>query len=1320
MKKSFLIGLALFSLVFSCTNPTTDSPNGGNDSARYRVDVTVDTGGLTLDVSVQARSGGTIVEANYLGSKFVLNDLSSGEWQIQAYGRLFGQNPVFYFAEETLSVNGDLGINLALHPFKVLTPYSNKENNSMVAPGESITLYTSTPGAQIFYTTNGSVPTNTPSSTNFLYDANSPITLTENTTLRVRAFKAGLEPSEVRVLSLLVDNNQSTPPAISPSAGAYQDSVSVSLSAAAGATIRYTTDGSDPDANAPVYTAPFTLTANTTVKARAWESGKSPSPVTSALYTLSQNPVPAESPNFSHAGGNYSQAFSLTLSAPAGSSIRYTTNGSIPDGNSPVYSSPIAIAAGTTTVRALAQAPGKTDSPVVSHTYVVTIGLPPTQPPTPSPLGGTYPQGTQISLSAEPGAVIYYSLDGSEVNESSPTYSGPISLPVGVTTVKARAQSSGKALSSQIQETYTLEATPQEYKLYFHYTGAGTPQAYVWYGNPVVQPFGTWANTQPMSSSGSGWWVADLGAKGVATNQTVGVIFKIGDTKLSGNADLSRTGTGWCRMESGLPVWYDFNPDQPAKPSITLSPNGGFIQSTLTVNVTISENNSPVTSKTYSINGSQQNLTGNTITLDASGLSEGQTLTLIVSATNGVGTTTTPPAVFTKSNVVNPPTTLGALYSPTGTTFRIWSPDRTDVKLYLGGTNGSGGQLYTLAKRSNFSGYTDVYEISIPGDHRHKEYQFRINGVGVRDPYGAMVKPGTNWNIVMDLNRASTLPQNNSVSRPPLAHRVDSVVYEVHVRDFTIHESSGVDAAKRGKFLGMVQTGTRLPGNPSIKTGLDHLVELGVTHVQILPFYDFSTPMYNWGYDPVNYNVPEEQYAMDPNDYDRRVQEVREMIKSFHAAGIRVVMDVVYNHTFSKEMFENITGKYYHPAPTDLSGCGNSIDTSHAMVRRFIRDSLEFWVREYGIDGFRFDLIGVFHYDAVREWGEYLNQQYPDRNLLLYGEPWNGYAADPIEPQRVRLGTVPSLANAHVGVFNPAYRESIKGNNDGTSRGYMFNNGIGQWWGSMAVGMRGSLKAVNNTNNLPNLWDSMYAVNPEQVVNYISAHDNFGLWDKVFLSLSSNVTQNSSHQVLSLTPPANLDYAKRVARFGMGMVVTSQGIPFLHAGDEFLRTKTNNEDMNSAGSWNYGQHGGTHNTYNAPDSFNAIRWTRKASESATFNFIKDLVALRRSRVGLRLQTWDQIKNRMETRLNAGANASGASGVHLVHDANLPGNVFVSYIDEDNNTANGWEVIVVFNSGSNWTLTPPSGTWRKIFGPSGTVNESNLICEGTAVTVFVRQ
>lgn len=259
----------------------------------------------------------------------------------------------------------------------------------------------------------------------------------------------------------------------------------------------------------------------------------------------------------------------------------------------------------------------------------------------------------------------------------------------------------------------------------------------------------------------------------------------------------------------------------------------------------------------------------------------------------------------TTTTYVGPPTTtiqstsvfkLGAIYSPTQTIFRIWSPDYSNVKVYLD------GQEHTCNKISNFDGYTDIYEATVSGNHKLKEYQFRINGKGVRDPYGVMVKAGTNNNIVMDMS--SITPTGGWASKPTLTNREDSIVYEVHVRDFTIDSSSGVSSNKKGKFTGMTETGTTHSG---VKTGIDHLKELGVTHVQILPFYDFATTMYNWGYDPVNYNIPEDQYSETPNDYENRVREVKNMINEYHKNGIRVIMDVVYNHTFGDEMFKDIT-----------------------------------------------------------------------------------------------------------------------------------------------------------------------------------------------------------------------------------------------------------------------------------------------------------------------------------------------------------------------------------------------------------------------------
>lgn len=641
-------------------------------------------------------------------------------------------------------------------------------------------------------------------------------------------------------------------------------------------------------------------------------------------------------------------------------------------------------------------------------------------------------------------------------------------------------------------------------------------------------------------------------------------------------------------------------------------------------------------------------------------------------------------------------TSLGAVYTPTQTVFSIWSPDATNVKVKVNGV------LHNLQKVPDFNGYTNVYQVAVAGDLHLAEYTFLVNGFEVRDPYGKMAKPQTNINIVMD--SARTHLTAGWAPRPALVAREDAIIYEVHVRDFTIDPSSGVLTDKRGKYLGMVQAGTVLNGT---KTGIDHLKELGVTHVQLLPVYDYATcdglpdtdPCYNWGYDPRNFNVPEDRYSQTPLAYESRMREFKTMVNEFHKAGIRVVMDVVYNHTFSKEMFEKITPKYYTAA--DLSGTGNSIDADQPMVSRMIRDSLEYWVEEYGIDGFRFDLIGVFSYAEVEKWGRHLNTKFADRNLLLYGEPWNGYASDPKEGQRVRYGTTRHMVEEHVGVFNGAFREAIKGNNDGVSTAYMFNNvaAADSGW-SIYDGLRASPYAANDSRN--GTWFRNFTADPEQSINYISAHDNFGLWDKIYLSLATNVVQNGSHQVLSLTPPTNLGYAKRVANFGMGIVFTSQGIPFVHAGDEFLRTKTNNEQMAVASAWNYGAHGGTHNTYDAPDGFNSIKWQAKAANSATFKYFKDMINLRRSHVGMRMNT----------------NAEIVQYLAVGRPAEFGGEVVTGHITNPRDT---YDLFIVYNSGGNRYVNLPAGIWTQVANTTGSTNLANLtamaLVEGSAVTVF---
>ncbi|ACE85259.1 alpha-amylase family glycosyl hydrolase [Cellvibrio japonicus] len=639
---------------------------------------------------------------------------------------------------------------------------------------------------------------------------------------------------------------------------------------------------------------------------------------------------------------------------------------------------------------------------------------------------------------------------------------------------------------------------------------------------------------------------------------------------------------------------------------------------------------------------------------------------------------------------------LGAVYSNTATTFSIWSPETGNVAVKVNGV------IHNLQAVPDFNGYSNVYQVSVEGDLHLAEYQFLLDGVAVRDPYGVMVKAQTNINIVMDLAR--TQVADGWATRPALVAREDAIIYEVHVRDFSIDTSSGVSAGKRGKYLGMVEQGTTYNG---VKTGIDHLKELGVTHVQLLPVYDFATcdglpdndPCYNWGYDPRNYNVPEERYSQTPLDYENRVREFKTMVNEFHKAGIRVIMDVVYNHTYSKDMFEAISPRYY--TPTDLSGTGNSIDADQAMVSRMIQDSLEYWVEEYGIDGFRFDLIGIFSHAEVEKWGRHLNNKFADRNLLLYGEPWNGYASDAKEGQRVRYGTTRFMVEEHVGVFNGAFREAIKGNNDGTATAYMFNH-VGPADSGWAIydGLRGSPYNASDSRN--GTWFRNFAADPEQSINYISAHDNFGLWDKIYLSLATNVVQNSSHQVLSLSPPANLGYARRIANFGMGIVLTSQGIPFVHAGDEFLRTKTNNQQIHVASAWNHGAHGGTHNTYDAPDSFNSIKWQNKVSNAATFNYFRDLISLRRNHAGLRMNT----------------NAEIAQYLAVARPAEFGGEVVTGHIT---NPRDNHDLFVVYNSGGNRYVSLPPGSWTQIADTNGATHITGIsavaLVEGTAVTVF---
>lgn len=651
-------------------------------------------------------------------------------------------------------------------------------------------------------------------------------------------------------------------------------------------------------------------------------------------------------------------------------------------------------------------------------------------------------------------------------------------------------------------------------------------------------------------------------------------------------------------------------------------------------------------------------------------------------------------ATYTKQEVSLTPTRLGAYYTKKQTSFSIWSPDSSDVKVAVKKQGETDFTEYTCAKGFTVDGdYPDsanIYGVTVEGDLNLAEYQFYVGGVAVRDPYGKMIKYdgnqqksgtqasgtengfsytsylGPTVNIVM--NMEETEPLNGWAECPVLENRNDAIVYEVHVGDFTSDSTWNGSSENKGKFPGMVESGTTYKsGSTTVTTGLDHLKELGVTHVQLLPMYDFATKhnttlndIYNWGYDPVNYNVPEDRYSTCPGDYVERIREVKEMINEFHKNGIRVIMDVVYNHTFSKEIFSGISGKYY--TSTDLSGCGNSTNTGVSMVSRMIRDSLEYWADEYNIDGFRFDLIGIYHTSAVKEWGEYLNNtKFPERNLLMYGEPWNGYATDSEEGAKIRMSAVSSLGNAHVGVFNGKFRQSLKGANDTPKMGYIFNENEDDgtaYAANIAVGLKGSGTSLDKSNcsDTSGTWTRFFTVTPDQSINYMFAHDNLCFWDKIKAAGSEKVS-----------------YGARIVKFGHGILLVSQGIPFIHAGDEFLRTKEK-----GAGS------AMSHNSYMAGIETNSIDWSLKAENKSVSDYHSELIALRKVHDGFRN------RNGVGT-----TETSGNAVIYKVSDTD------------------GTKLCVVVNPGDN-IPSPVSGT--TIFDING-ASPSSSECEGTAVTII---
>ena len=552
---------------------------------------------------------------------------------------------------------------------------------------------------------------------------------------------------------------------------------------------------------------------------------------------------------------------------------------------------------------------------------------------------------------------------------------------------------------------------------------------------------------------------------------------------------------------------------------------------------------------------------------------------------------------------------LGLTYTPQQSVFKIWSPTADAARIIFYGSSLGKDQLgsHLMTKSAN-----GTWTISFDKDLKGQYYVFQVlvNDkwlAEVPDPYAKAVGTDGKRAVVIDLK--DTNPTGWAEDQSPVFSSrknlekgmgglpVDAVVYELHVRDATIHPTSAV--SNKGKFLGLTEGG--VVNEWKVVTGLDHLQDLGVTHVHLLPSYDFysvveskpDSTQYNWGYDPLNYNVPEGSYSTNPADGVTRIKEFKTLVQSMHKKGIRVVMDVVYNHTMLTEnsYFNQLVPGYYYRQNesggfSNASACGNETASERPMMRKFMLESLKYWVNEYHVDGFRFDLMGIHDIETMNLISKELHDLKPD--ILLYGEGWTA-GSSPL-PDSVRA----IKKNAHqlegIAVFSDDLRDGIKGSVfDHADKG--FASGKQDMEESIKFGVIAALDHPQIAYQKVNYSKAPYAKSPAQVVSYCECHDNHVLWDKLAISNSTDVFETRKNMHL----------------LSLSIVLTSQGISFLHAGTEFLRTKR-----------------GVENSFNAGDSINAINWNDKLQYLDVYEYVKALIKMRKDHPAFRMITQSQI------------------------------------------------------------------------------------------------
>lgn len=616
------------------------------------------------------------------------------------------------------------------------------------------------------------------------------------------------------------------------------------------------------------------------------------------------------------------------------------------------------------------------------------------------------------------------------------------------------------------------------------------------------------------------------------------------------------------------------------------------------------------------------------------------------------------------------------VYAPEATQFTLWSPVAEEVRLMLY-DKGEGGHAYKTVKmdpiedgtwttlvHKDLLNHFYAFNVKINGEWQGDTPGINAHAVGVNGKRGAII----DWK--------TTNPKGwESDRRPPLKSPADMIIYEMHHRDFSVDSTSGIK--NKGKYLALTEHGTMNPDK--LLTGIDHLIELGVTHVQLLPSYDYASVdetklnenRYNWGYDPLNYNVPDGSYATDPYQPATRVKEFKQMVQALHKAGIRVIMDVVYNHTFhtAESNFERtVPGYFYrHKAdgtPANGSGCGNETASERSMMRKFMIESVLYWIKEYHIDGFRFDLMGVHDIETMNEIRKAVNKV--DPTVCLYGEGWAAetpqYPADSLA-MKENVAHMPGIA-----VFSDELRDGLCGPVWEKEKG-AFLAGVPGGENSVKFGIVGAVEHPQVRYDSVNYSRKPWAEQPTQLISYVSCHDGLCLTDRLKASMPE------------ITP----EQLVRLDKLAQTVVFTSQGIPFIYAGEEVMRDKQ-----------------GIDNSYKSPDAVNAIDWKRKTTNGDVFMYYKRLIDLRKSHPAFRMGDAKMVRRYLEFLQVEGPN-------------------LIAFRLKDHANGDSWgNIIVAFNS----RITPaclevPAGNYTVVC-KDGVINARGLGMQAGSMVIIPGQ